>query len=208
MVSKLEDGNYRGALRLACGSDIKAEHSHATLQSLKKKHFTSHPDRSFIPVPNANMFSVFISAEAVRRTVISFLNGSAGGPDGLSPHHLEDHTGPSANEGGEIFLNAITSLVTLILKGKTPNQICPCFWGHLGSTHKKDFGCLATRHWMQFVEAGCNVCQCTCPERSSKFASPKPTGFWDHSGSGGSSPCYLSVPAQSPVRPSHREGGL
>ena len=63
------------------------------------------------------MFSVSISAEAVRRFIISFPNGSTGGPDGLSPQYLKALTGPSASEGGEILLKAISSLVTLILKG-------------------------------------------------------------------------------------------
>ena len=99
VASKLEEGNYRGAVRLACGSDTIAEHSPATLESLRKKHPTPHPDRSFIPTPDADMFSVSITAEAVRRAIVSFPNGSAGGPDGLSPQHLKDLTGPSANEG-------------------------------------------------------------------------------------------------------------
>ena len=102
---------------LACGSNIIAEHSPATLESLRKKHPSPHPDHSFIPTPDADMFSASIIGEAVRRAIISFPNGSAGGPDGLSPQHLKDRTGPSANKGGEILLNAITSLVTLILKG-------------------------------------------------------------------------------------------
>ena len=75
------------------------------------------------------MFSASFTAEPVRKAIVSFPNGSAGGPVGLSPQHLKDLTGPSANEGGEILLNSITSLVTLILKGNTPNQIHSYFFG-------------------------------------------------------------------------------
>ena len=82
---KLEEGNYRSAVRLACGSDSIAEHSPATLQRLKKKHPNPHLDHSFIPVQDADMFSVSISAEAVRKAIFSFPIGSVSGSDGLSP---------------------------------------------------------------------------------------------------------------------------
>ena len=51
-----------------------------------------------------------------------------GGPDGLSPQHLEDLAELSVTEGGEILVKVITSLVPLDLKGKTPKQIFPYFF--------------------------------------------------------------------------------
>ena len=129
VMGKLEEGDYKGAVRLACGSDCIAEHSPETLAILKQKHPDPHPDSSFIPEPDSGLFSITITEEDVRRAISSFPNGSAGGPDGLRPQHLKDLTGPSASEGGVLLLRALTSLVILILKGGTPVQIRPFFFG-------------------------------------------------------------------------------
>ena len=40
---KLEEGNYRGAVRLACSEDVTAEHNGETLEALKDKHPLAHP---------------------------------------------------------------------------------------------------------------------------------------------------------------------
>ena len=61
-----EEGNYRGAIRLACGSDIIAEHSPTTLESLRKKHPSPHPSPA-----HADRFSASITAEALRRAIVS-----------------------------------------------------------------------------------------------------------------------------------------
>ena len=128
-------------MRLASGSDSIADHSPATLESLKQKHPDCHPDRCFGPAPDPDLFSVTITEEDVKRAIISLPNDSAGGPDGLRPQHLKDLIGPSANEGGVVLLRALTSLVSLILKGKTPSQIQPFFFGaSLVALKKKDGG--------------------------------------------------------------------
>ena len=119
VASKLEEGDYKGAVRLACADDTIAEHSPATLESLRQKHPESHPDRSISPAPDAELFSLNFTEEDVKRAIICFPAGSAGGLDGLRPQHLKDLIGPSAKEGGVILLRALTSLVTLILKGTT-----------------------------------------------------------------------------------------
>ena len=67
--SKLEKGNYRGAVRLACGSDIITEHSSTILESQRKKNPTLHPDYSFISTPDEDMFSASITAEVVRTRI-------------------------------------------------------------------------------------------------------------------------------------------
>ena len=128
VADKLGEGDYKGAVHLACGSDSVAEHSPETLVMLKQKHPDSHPDCSIIPAPDAELYSIAIKEEDVRRAIVSFPNGSAGGPDGLRPQHLKDLTGPSANEGGSLLLRTLTSLVTLILRDKTPEQIRPFFF--------------------------------------------------------------------------------
>ena len=54
-----------------------------------------------------------MSVDEIVRAIQSFPSGSAGGPDGLRPQHLNDMTGPSAN-------TALVSFVKLVLEGSTP----------------------------------------------------------------------------------------
>lgn len=42
--SKLEEGNYKGAVRLACSEDTMADHSDITLSALRLKHPPPHPE--------------------------------------------------------------------------------------------------------------------------------------------------------------------
>ena len=63
-------------------------------------------------------------AQAIR----SFLNGSAGGPDGLRPQHLKDMTNSSNTEASSL-LTALASFSTLVLEGKTPPAIHPFLFG-------------------------------------------------------------------------------
>ena len=138
-------------MRLACADDTIAEHSPATLESLRQKHSESHPDRSISLTPDAELFSLNFTEEDVKMAIISFPAGSAGGPDGLRPQHLKDLIGPSAKEGGAILLRALTSLVTLILKGKTPSQLRPFFSGaSLVALRKKDGG-------IRLIAVGCTL---------------------------------------------------
>ena len=58
-------------MHLACGSDGVAEHSPETLVILKQKHPDPHPDHSFIPTPDAELFSSTIKEEDVRRATVS-----------------------------------------------------------------------------------------------------------------------------------------
>lgn len=119
------------------------------------EHPDPYHDHSFIPVSEAEMFSTTITEENVRRAIISFRNGSTDGPDGLWPQHLKDLIGLSANEGGAILLRGLTSLVTLILNGKTPDQIWP--YCKIGATlvalRKKDGGRYTTKRcWVHTAE--------------------------------------------------------
>ena len=63
VASKLEEDDYKGAVRLACADDTIAEHSPATLESLKQKHPEPHPDRFITPAPDAKLFSLTITKE-------------------------------------------------------------------------------------------------------------------------------------------------
>ena len=90
VASKLEEGDYKGSVRFACADDTIAEHL-----SLRQKHPESHPDCSISPAPGAELFFLNFTEEDVKRAIISFPAGSAGGLDGLRPQHLKDLIGPS-----------------------------------------------------------------------------------------------------------------
>ena len=51
VASKLEEGNSKGAVRLACAVDVMADHSLETLEALKRKHLEAHPGSSIMPPP-------------------------------------------------------------------------------------------------------------------------------------------------------------
>ena len=113
--SKLEDGHYRVAVRLACSEDVLAEHTSHTLDALR----VMHP-----PAPNAYRFNdividcgaividcgaplhLSIESEVVLKVVSSFPNGSSCGSDGLLPQHLKDLLGPTAGDGGGSLLRS------------------------------------------------------------------------------------------------------
>ena len=141
VASKLEEGNFKGAVRLSCAVDVMADHSLEILEALKRKHPEAHPGSFIMPPPDPSLFLFSISQSTISKVISSFPNRSAGELDGLSPQHIKDLTGPSAGEGGLLLLRALTSLVSLILTGDTTVSICPHFLGaSLAAIPKKDAG--------------------------------------------------------------------
>ena len=129
VAAKLEEGNFKGAVRLACSEESIADMNNKTLAALQLKHPPPHPDSHLPPMPEDSSLSPSISEEAMVKAIRSFPNGSAGGPDGLSPQHLKDLTGASAQSGGPALLRALTSLANIILQGKIPRAVRPFLFG-------------------------------------------------------------------------------
>ena len=141
VASKLEEGDFKGAVRLACSEDSVASMNDSTLDALRRKHPPPHPDSQMPSPPGEPSCYPTISEEAVILAIRSFPKGSAGGPDGLLPQHLKDMTGASAESGGPVLLSALTSLVNIILQGKVPMAVRPLFFGaNLTALTKKDGG--------------------------------------------------------------------
>ena len=93
---KLEEEDFKGAVKLACSEDTIADMSNATLSALQQKQPSPHPDSCIPPLPQDSVaHTVSVSVEEVAKAIRSFPNGSAGGPDGLRPQHLKDMVGPS-----------------------------------------------------------------------------------------------------------------
>ena len=99
VTTKLEEGDYRGAVRLACSEDSIAVLDEETVAALQSKHPPPHPETCIPPAPNSFTLDPPLLEEEVARAIHSFLNGSAGDPDGLRPQHLKDLIGASAERG-------------------------------------------------------------------------------------------------------------
>ena len=138
--AKLEEGDFRGAVRLACSDDTLAPMNEATFEALQEKHPSPHPDSSIPPSAESSQQCTLIATEEeVIRAIHSFPKGSAGGPDGLRPQHLKD----MLSDGGsrQALLPALVSFVQLMLDGATPPSIRPFFFGaNLTALHKKQGG--------------------------------------------------------------------
>ena len=136
--TKLEEGDFKGAVRLACSEDSFADMNDTTYSILKEKHPDPPPDSVISPLPEDLICAISVSPEEVSKAIRSFPNGSAGGPDGLRPQHLKDMTDSTLSD---VLLSSLASFLTLILKGEVPPSIRPFFFGaSLTALRKKDGG--------------------------------------------------------------------
>lgn len=142
---KIEDGDVRGAIRLAASDDVLAPHDSTTLAALRSKH----PSKSVTPVDSVQTPtfstddgpSIIAETENIIAAIKSFPNGSAGGLDGLRPQHLKELTSAQCGHAGEQLLSSLTEFANKILEGHVPAAIRPFFCGAgLFALSKKDGG--------------------------------------------------------------------
>ena len=81
--SKLEDGEVKGAIRIASGNESMAEPTKENVAKLKQKHPNSI--LSGADLPSATSDPLQIDEHAVLLAIKTFPAGSAGGPDKLRP---------------------------------------------------------------------------------------------------------------------------
>ena len=124
---KLEDGDFKGAVRLLCSNDRLAVPDESTFDELRRLHPAAPPDRR--PVPTAITPSLQVSPSAVRAAIRSFPNGSAAGPDGLRPQHLKDLLIGTSDDNDSQLLVAVTDLTNLLLEGKIPSSVRVSLFG-------------------------------------------------------------------------------
>ena len=91
---KLEEGDFKGAVRLACSDDTLAPMNEATYEALLERHPPLHPD-SIIPMveeasQDHSYTPIRVTEEEIVQAILSFPKDSTGGPDGLKPQHLKD----------------------------------------------------------------------------------------------------------------------
>ena len=139
VTSKLEDGDFRGAVRIACSEDSLAAFNSDTLTALQAKHPTPHPDSIIPTLPSPSQSSTCGGAGNCKRHQI-FSCGSAGGPDILRPQHLKDMLSIAGDEDS-VFLNSLASFCSMVLEGRVPEAVRPIFFGaSLVALQKKSGG--------------------------------------------------------------------
>ena len=126
--SKLEDGDIRGAIRLAASDDTLAPFDDVTAEALRFKHPSRAASDSPPPTPNNDSCLTLQQAD-ILAAIKSFMPGSAGGLDGLRPQHLKDLTSTSAGDAGQRLLCRLTEFINLCLTGRVPADIQPIFCG-------------------------------------------------------------------------------
>jgi len=137
--AKLEEGNYRGAVRRLCSNESVAQNTPETIQSLKLKHPDAPNDRRIAQQLESAEDVLQVGLHQVRTTIFSFPCGSSGGLDGLLPQHLKDLIRIEGESSA--LLLVLTAFVNLILSGQMPPAVRDVFFGgRLIALKKKDGG--------------------------------------------------------------------
>ena len=119
----------------------------SSLIQLNKKHPPAHPGSTYFSCCSAAARHLSGQSHRSQKTVMSFLAGSAGGPDGLLPQHLKDLVSPTLREVGA----SLASFVSLLISGNVPHTITPFFFGaRLPGLNKPDGGVRA-------IAVGCTL---------------------------------------------------
>ena len=122
-MASVSEGDNKGAVRLAAGDDTFLPPTLENKTLLDAKHPPAPADKA---TPQSNdCVQLQVSQSEVRRAVMSFNAGSAGGQTGLRPQHVKDALSPSANEAGNNLLSHLTDYTNLLLTGKIPAFIKP-----------------------------------------------------------------------------------
>ena len=130
VANKIEEGDFKGAIRLASSDDMVADFSVETFNALQAKHPPVHSDSNFPPPPATDLPEEFKIAESdVARAIQYFPQGSAGGPDKLRPQHLKDLLQPLGDDLESPLLSVLVDFCYLVLHGDTPVEVRPFFFG-------------------------------------------------------------------------------
>ena len=63
VASKLEEGDFKGAVRLACSEDSVVGQNSSTLDALRQKHPPPHPDTQMPSIPEEFIPAISIIEE-------------------------------------------------------------------------------------------------------------------------------------------------
>ena len=130
VAAKLEEGDFRGAVRIASSNEVFAPNNESTLNLLSQKHPSQHPMSSMPPESVSHSCnSVEVTAFEVINSIQSFPARSAGGPDGLRPQHLKDLISGRSGAGSGLLIQSLTSFVNFVANGGMLASARPYFFG-------------------------------------------------------------------------------
>ena len=127
VARKLEEGNFKGAVNAISSEDTVAAFDIDTLEALKSKHPNPPVNRRQLQDPDTDLHPLELDKPSILHSVFSFPQGSAGGPDGLSPQHLKDLVRVDGDDGQ--LAKALVGFVNLVGQGKVPVAVRPLFFG-------------------------------------------------------------------------------
>ena len=175
--SKLEDGDYRGAVKLACSESTFCTPDEKSLNRLQEKHPPPHPDTN-LPSFHIPETPPMLEPKDITVAVSSFPSGSANGPDGMYPQHLKDLIYSSLGPVADKLIASLTKFVNLVLAGNVPSEARQFFFGaKLIGLHKANGS-------IRPIAIGCTlrrlVSKCACASVRDEIGSilfPKQLGF-------------------------------
>jgi hypothetical protein len=128
--AKLEDGDVRGAIRLASSEDTFAQHANNTYEQLRLLHPQRHHCDYAPPSPSASVNNILQLCEAdIIAGIKSFHAGSANGLDGLRPQHLKDLIGGRTGAAVDRLVSRLTEFANICLLGRIPASVQSVFCG-------------------------------------------------------------------------------
>ena len=188
--SKIEEGDIRGAVRIASSSDTLAPYDDVTVAALHQLHpsrnylfdqdisLTGRTSTGTISEPDHSPLPLKVSSSDIVDAIKSFPAGSSCGLDGLKPQHLKDMTGQSSGVVGQRLISELSEFTNLCLSGDIPEIISPVFFGAtLCALSKKNGGIrhIAVGGTIRRLVAK-TACRIMCDRAVSKLA-PTQLGF-------------------------------
>ena len=142
VAARLEEGDFRGAIRIASSNESFAPVNSHTLELLNERHPPRYPNSKNPPESAKNTCcSIEVTSSEVLAAIHSFPAGSAGGPDGLRPQHLKDVVTSRSGSGASLLLEALCCFVNFVIKGEVLEDARPFLFGaSLVALSKSDGG--------------------------------------------------------------------
>ena len=128
--AKIEEGDMKGAIKLASSAETMAPNDKATLLLLRSKHPVSPANTRTSPFQASDAIThISTTPGEIRKAIESFPTGSAAGRAGLRPQILNELTFSDLGDPGAAFLQSLSDFSNLVLSGGVPENFRPFFFG-------------------------------------------------------------------------------
>ena len=121
----VQDGQYNKAIKTLSSDDLATPSAEVMQEMLVKYPQTTPP----VLPPGTVPPSATVTESTVQKAVRSFPHGSAPGPTGLRPSHLQEGVGCPSPDQANLVLASLTKIVNSLAAGRAPPPIIPHFCG-------------------------------------------------------------------------------